>query len=691
MNFRAKTILGVALIEGVLLAILIFVSLQLLQASKAEELYARTLTTARMFASTTKDAVLSTDMASLESVVQEVMSNPGVVYARVRGRHGMVLAQAGEAAVLAREFRPDATYKVDDGVIDVAADIAVEGEKYGQVDLGFSTAEVAQVLANARKEMAFIAVTEMFLVGLFSFVLGSYLTKGLSALKAGTQRVATGDVGHTLPVQGRDELAQTLRAFNEMSQRLKEHYDERKRAEEALSKLNADLERRVQVRTEELATAYEKIEYQALHDSLTKLPNRTLFHDRLEQTILTGHREKRLFALVMLDLNRFKETNDTLGHHAGDLVLQETAIRLRNGLRQSDTVARLGGDEFALILPTVADMKSAILTLEKIQALFQAPMTIDGQSVEISPSMGAALFPKDGDTADLLLRHADAAMYDAKRRRAGIAIYTADLAPTGKERASLQHELRAGIAAGQLVLHYQPKFDLASDRVTGVEALVRWQHPRHGLLFPGDFIPAAENSGLIKPLTAWVLAESLRQIKLWENDGLDLSVSINVSIANLLDADFPKLVASNLRNAGVPAAKLELEISEVGIMVEPPRAIAALTELSDLGVNIIIDDFGTGYSSMAYLKRLPIAKIKVDRSFVKDMLSNDSDAVIVRSIIGLGHNLGLNVVAEGVESRDVWDQLKTLGCDSAQGYCMSRPVPALEIEALVRKGAITTA
>ena len=690
MNFRTKTILGVALIEGMLLAVLIFVSLQLLQASKAEELYTRTLTTARMFASTTKDAVLSTDMASLESFVQEVMSNPGVVYARVKGRHGMVLAQAGDAAALAREFRPDTSYKVDDGVIDVAAVIAVDGDKYGEVDLGFSTAEIARVLADARKEMAFIAATEMFLVGLFSFVLGTYLTKGLSALKAGTQRVATGDLGHTLPVNGQDELAQTLRAFNDMSQRLKEHYDERKRAEEALSHLNADLERRVQVRTEELATAYEKIEYQALHDSLTKLPNRTLFHDRLEQTILTGRREKRLFALVMLDLNRFKETNDTLGHHAGDLVLQETAIRLRNGLRQSDTIARLGGDEFALILPTVADIKSAILTLEKIQALFQAPMTIDGQAVEISPSMGAALFPKDGDSADLLLRHADAAMYDAKRRRAGVAIYTADLAPTGKERSSLQPELRAAISAGQLVLHYQPKVDLATDRVTGVEALVRWQHPRHGLLFPADFIPAAEQSGLIKPLTAWVLLEALRQTKMWENAGLDLGISINVAIANLLDPDFPKLVGSSLRNADVRASKLELEVSEVGIMVEPPRAIAALTELSELGVNIIIDDFGTGYSSMAYLKRLPIAKIKVDRSFVKDMLSNESDAVIVRSIIGLGHNLGLNVVAEGVESRDVWDQLKTLGCDSAQGYCMSRPVPALEIEALVRKGSIRT-
>ena len=691
MNFRTKTILGVALIEGVLLAALIFVSLELLQSSKAEELYTRSLTTARMFASTTKDAVLSTDMAALQSFVHEVLSNPGVVYARVKGRYGIVLAQAGETAVLARKFQSDTTYQVDDGVIDVAADIAVEGEKYGEVEVGFSTAEIASVLTEAREDMALIAVTEMLLVGLFSFVLGIYLTKGLSALKTGTQRIATGDVGYTLPVQGSDELAQTLRAFNEMSQRLKEHYDERKRAEEALSKLNADLERRVQVRTEELASAYEKIEYQALHDSLTKLPNRSLFHDRLDQTILTGQREKRFFALVMLDLNRFKETNDTLGHHAGDLVLQETAIRLRNGLRQSDTVARLGGDEFALILPTVADMKSAILTLEKIQALFEEPMTIDGQSVQISPSLGAALFPKDGETAELLLRHADAAMYDAKRRHAGVAVYTADLAPTGKERASLPQELRAGIPAGQLLLHYQPKVDLASDRVTGVEALVRWQHPRHGLLFPGDFIPAAEQSGLIKPLTAWVLTEALRQIKLWEVEGLDLGVSINVSIANLLDEEFPKLVASSLRNASVRPSKLELEISEVGIMVEPPRAIAALTELSELGVNITIDDFGTGYSSMAYLKRLPIAKIKVDRSFVKDMLSNESDAVIVRSIIGLGHTLGLNVVAEGVEDREVWNQLKTLGCDSAQGYCMSRPVPAMEIEALVRQGRATTA
>ena len=684
MSFRLKTILGTAFIEGVLLIILIIAGMQMLKSSNVEELHKRTYTTAQLFATTVKDAVLATDLASLESFVREVMTHPGIVYARVSGNQGGVLAQAGDTALLARPFKPDTRYdEVDDGVFDVFADIVVEGSKFGQVDIGFSTASIDALLSSARNESIAIALTEMLLVALFSFVLGTYLTKGLASLKQASRRMATGELGNQIAIKGKDELAQTMHAFNDMSSKLKVFYDERKQAEDEVHKLNADLERRVQMRTEELAKAYEKIEHQALHDPLTKLANRTLFQDRLHQAILTGEREKRVFALVMIDLNRFKEINDTLGHHCGDLVLQETASRLREGLRQSDTIARLGGDEYALLLPTVKDNASAIFTLDKILQLFEKPMLINGQPIYISLSLGLTLFPKDGTDTATLLRRADIAMYEAKHRKSGQVLYTSDLEQDGANRLSLQSELQTGIANGELVLHYQPKIDITSGRIGGVEALVRWHHPKRGLLAPDDFIPLAEKTGLIKPLTTWVLSEALRQCSQWEKQGLNLAVSVNIANSSLQDPMFPQMIAHVLAESGVSPAKLELEISEIGIMVEPPRAIEAILRLSELGVQIIIDDFGTGYSSMAYLSKLPIARIKVDKSFVRDMVDNNN-AVIVRSIISLGHNLGLNVVAEGVENQATWDQLKLLGCDSAQGYCMSRPIPADQIPGWVK-------
>lgn len=680
MSFRLKTILGIALIEGILLIFLIVVDMQLLKSSNVEELHKRSYSTAQLFATTVKDAVLSTDLGSLENFAQEVMKHPGIVYARVYGNNGVVLAQAGDPALLNQVSASDTHYdQVKDGVFDVYADITSGGTKYGRVDIGFATTNIDEILSSARNKSIAIALVEMVLVALFSYILGSYLTKGLASLKDASQRIASGELGAQIAVTSRDELAQTMVAFNEMSHKLKLFYDERKYAEEQLNKLNDDLEQRVISRTQELATAYEKIEYQALHDSLTKLPNRMLFHDRLNQAILSGERDKQVFALVMIDLNRFKEINDTLGHHSGDLVLQETANRLRAGLRDQDTVARLGGDEYALLLPDVKDTASAILTLDKILKLFDTPMLLDGKPIDISLSLGLALYPKDGTDKVTLLRRADIAMYEAKQRKSGRVIYTADLEQDGTDRFSLQNDLMKAITQGDLLLHYQPKIDIASGRIRGVEALVRWNHAQRGLLAPDDFIPLAEKTGLIKPLTIWVLQEALRQCLVWEQQGLDLTVSVNIANSSLQDAAFPQTVADLLRESGVKPQKLELEISEIAIMIDPPRVIAIITRLSELGVQIIIDDFGTGYSSMAYLRKLPIANIKVDKSFVRDMVENNNDAVIVRSIINLGHNLGLNVVAQGVENSATWDQLKTLGCDSAQGYCMSRPLPASQI------------
>jgi diguanylate cyclase (GGDEF)-like protein len=419
-----------------------------------------------------------------------------------------------------------------------------------------------------------------------------------------------------------------------------------------------------------------QLQHQAMYDSLTQLPNRVLFADRLQQAILIGRREKQPFALLAMDLDRFKEINDTLGHHAGDQVLQHVAVCLRSCLRESDTVARMGGDEFAILLAPVSDLDGALAAAKKILQALEKPATIVGQEIEVGASLGIVLFPEHGEDAQALMREADAAMYLAKQTHSGYQVYNLNMGQGADEHLTLQGELRHAIGHNELVLHFQPKIDFSSGCISGVEALVRWQHPQHGLLAPDHFIPMAEQTGLIKPLTYHVLRSALRQCEEWQRAGLELSMSVNISAVNIQDPEFPEQVAKLLKEFTVPPARLELEVTETALMSEPVRAVDCIKKLSALGLQIAIDDFGTGYASMAYLKEMLVAKIKIDKSFVKNMAVNHNDAMIVRSTVELGHNLGLKVVAEGVEDQAVWDKLKALGCDDAQGYHMGRPLPA---------------
>lgn len=422
-------------------------------------------------------------------------------------------------------------------------------------------------------------------------------------------------------------------------------------------------------------TQANSLQHQAMFDNLTNLPNRVLFADRLQQTLLIARREKRAFGLFAMDLDRFKEINDTLGHHVGDKVLQHVAACARSCLRESDTVARMGGDEFTVLLATISDLDGAIAVAKKILAALAEPFDVAGRTLEIGASIGVVLFPKHGDEADVLMRQADAAMYIAKQTQSGYRVYSEDMGHGADDRMALQSELRQAIANDELVLHYQPKIDFNANQVSGVEALVRWLHPKHGLMSPDKFIPLAEQSGLIKPLTKWVLKTALRQCEEWYRAGVNLSMAVNVSAISIQDPEFPAQMEKMLEDFDVPASQLEIEITETAVMSEPVRAVECIRRLSALGFQVAIDDFGTGYSSMAYLKELLVAKIKIDKSFVKDMAVNHNDAVIVRSTVELGHNLGLKVVAEGVEDQTSWDKLKGLGCDSAQGYYMSRPLP----------------
>jgi diguanylate cyclase (GGDEF)-like protein/PAS domain S-box-containing protein len=421
------------------------------------------------------------------------------------------------------------------------------------------------------------------------------------------------------------------------------------------------------------------IQYQALHDPVTSLPNRALLHDRLQHAMLVAQREGKTLALLMMDLDRFKEINDTLGHHIGDLVLQQVALRLQTTLRGSDTVSRFGGDEFCLLLP-VAGEDYAVVVVNSIAKALQPPLMVEGHTLHIEASIGVALFPDHGKDATTLLKLADIAMYAAKRGDTGYAIYEASQDRHSAHRLAMRTELRRAIDEDELVLHYQPKLDMDSGRVCGVEALVRWQHPDHGLILPEGFIPFAEQSGLINHVTTWVLDAVIHQHHLWQQREIRLPVAINLSGRNLQDLAFPAEVERRLANWNIAPNWLAFEITESAIIADPIRALKILTQLNEMGVRLSIDDFGIGYSSLAYLKRLPVDELKIDKSFVIEMNQNESNAVIVRSTIDLGHNLGLRVVAEGVETTEIRQTLERMGCDVLQGIHIS---PPLTSEALV--------
>jgi diguanylate cyclase (GGDEF)-like protein/PAS domain S-box-containing protein len=425
-------------------------------------------------------------------------------------------------------------------------------------------------------------------------------------------------------------------------------------------------------------------EYQARHDALTGLANRVFFRDRIETAIRHAEREGGKVAVLMMDLDRFKEVNDSLGHHAGDTLLKELGARLQEAIRASDSVARLGGDEFGLLLPQPDGLDDIVRVIDRIRSELERPIVVQELPLAVEASIGVALYPDHGTDVDSLLQRADVAMYIAKEDNSAYAIYDAAADHYDPTRLTLVGELRRAIEERELVLFYQPKALLETDEIHSVEALIRWHHPQRGLVMPDDFIPVAQQTGLIKPLTLYVVARALEQLRAWEEDGLSLSCAVNLSTRNLLDVEFPDQVRALLDRWEVDASRLEFEITESTMLADPLRTRFVLERLSEMGIRLAIDDFGTGYSSLAYLKRLPVNEIKIDSSFVLNMCASEDDATIVRSTIDLGRNLGLDVVAEGVETAETWERLKELGCTSAQGYLLSAARPAAELSEWLR-------
>jgi diguanylate cyclase (GGDEF)-like protein len=421
-------------------------------------------------------------------------------------------------------------------------------------------------------------------------------------------------------------------------------------------------------------------EHQSLHDNLTRLPNRTLFNERVERAIENARGTNGSVAVMLLDLDDFKEVNDTLGHHYGDLVLKEVGVRLCEVLRPMDTVARLGGDEFAVLIPFLDDAKAVTRVARRISHAFERNFEVSGLTLEVRSSVGIALFPEHGQDAKTLLQKADVAMYQSKAQRHGFEIYEAEKDQCNPRRLALMPDLRTAIQKDELEVYYQPQAGIRDRSVLGVEALLRWQHSEHGFVPPDEFVPMAEHTGLIRPMTLFVLRKAMQQCLVWQQAGIELGLAVNLSVRNLLDLTFPFDVARLLNETGFDPQYLTLEITESCIMADPGRMLAELKRLDELGVTLSIDDFGTGYSSLSYLSRLPVKEIKIDRSFVQHMTEDDNDAVIVQSVIDLGRNLGLRVVAEGIEDAVTWQRLADMGCDIAQGYFLGRPMPAAQLE-----------
>jgi diguanylate cyclase (GGDEF)-like protein len=430
-----------------------------------------------------------------------------------------------------------------------------------------------------------------------------------------------------------------------------------------------------------------RIEYLAYYNVVTGLPNRTLLLDRISQAVQTATRNNWNVAVLYLDLDQFKNVNDSLGHNFGDLLLKAVAQRLRSLVRKEDTVAHIGGDEFVVVLPNLKEHLNSSLVAEKILTTIREPYLIDEQELHITASIGISVCPNDGNDGLTLLRTADTAMYQSKASgRNAYAFFTPEMTARAQETLRISNDLRRAIERKEFVLHYQPQIDLVTGHIVGAEALVRWQHPEWGLVFPGKFIGVAEDTGLIQPIGEWVLREACRQNKAWQAAGLPhIDMAVNLSAKQFDHNQIERLTKEVLKESGLAAHYLELEVTESMIMQNVEQAIVVMKKLKSIGVKLSIDDFGTGYSSLNYLKRFPIDKLKIDQTFVRDIGVDDDDSAIVTAIIGLAKSLNLRVIAEGVEKELQLGFLRKGNCDEMQGYYFSKPIPAADFEALVRQ------
>ncbi len=524
-----------------------------------------------------------------------------------------------------------------------------------------------------------IGTAATLLIFFFGLRLANGMALRLQGLETGVASVAAGNYQIRMPEEPKDEIGKLGGAVNKMSVDLD-------CARQALLRHQETLEARVIERTTELAEANKKSEYLAYYDSLTALPNRRMFGTLLERDIVQARRFKKELAVLFVDLDRFKNINDTLGHGAGDLLLKEIAQRIKGSLRESDTVARLGGDEFVILLPALGNEKDVAFVANNVLAAIFKPITLLGQEFRVTASMGVSFYPVDGEDEQTLMKRADVAMYLAKEEgRNNFKFYSAAMNSHSFERLALESSLRLALDKDEFILQYQPKLIISTNRITGVEALLRWQHPVLGIVQPIKFMAIAEETGLILSIGRWVLRTACLQNVAWQRDGLPpMCMAVNLSPRQFSDENLLRDIAAILEETGMTPELLELEITEGMLMHDVKKAMKTLTSLRDMGVMIAIDDFGTGYSSLSHLKRFPLSAIKVDRSFIRDLETNADDRGVTEAIIAMGRTLSLTVIAEGVETASQLAFLRQHACDEFQGYYFSEAISAAECAEILR-------
>ncbi len=598
------------------------------------------------------DATLAANLAQVTGLQVSFFTATDAAYtllaSTLEGRVGALQAALGNT--------PEST---QDGSVPVW----VAGYNTAIAALGADNSAVLAVLQHSDHEgmLAFGKLRNTLLVlvaiSLMLSLVGGYLiankiTRPIKLLASFARKIQGGDYGGKVTIEQVDEIGALAASLNHMSDGVAEREQEI------------------------LRLAYA--------DTLTGLPNRAMFNDRLNQAVQYGMRSATPFTVLMMDLDRFKYINDVLGHEAGDKVLQEVAKRLQHVLRDSDTVARLGGDEFAMLLAT-GNPERVQTAVHRILHILEEPVALNNQPVDIGGSIGIATFPDHGEQASTLLRHADIAMYAAKRTNSGFAFYDSECDAHQQEHLSLLGDLRRAVECDELELYFQPKVTLHQSDTIAVETLMRWRHPERGLVPPDDFIPFAEHTGAIRLITGWLIEHAIAQCGRWYQQQMPIKISLNISARDLLNPELPNIMQQALEKNAVPARMVCLEITESALMEDPVKAHKTVSLLHDMGLELSIDDYGTGYSSLAYVKNLPVNALKIDREFVKNMVSSAEDIAIVRSTIELGHNLGLTVVAEGIENESELAMLKDFGCDEAQGFLISEALTADDLEAWLHK------
>jgi len=656
-------------------------------------------------------ALYTSDRASLEQLLDGIGADPAVAFVAVLDRHleplverrygplvetglpplpaGIRLPMRGDLLSLDQRLPGGRLLEIvapvtsSSGARDAASGINPTGTRAPSAVLGYIRLGLS--LEAQRKQFREQMVGAVGVIGLLvvvAVIATLLLTRGLVApmrrLMRAARAVGSGRLDIYVPAGSQDELGLLTHTFNHMTQKLAE-------SQSQVASYQRTLEDKVAQRTRELEIATAQAYKLAQHDILTGLPNRSLLNQRLKQILAQAQRDGTQVACLFLDFDHFKRINDTLGHDAGDQLLQAIAQRLTNAVRESDTVARLGGDEFVVVLPGIDPEHGGyevMAVLTRVRDAFDAPFRLADQTPTLTCSIGVAMYPVDAQDAVGLIKQADTAMYAAKDAgRNAYRFFTADMNAKVQLRLQLETDMRRGLMDDEFFLVYQPQIDMQTGRACGVEALLRWRDPQRGVIAPGDFIPVAEESGMIQALGARVLREACRQVMQWHRQHMPLRLAVNLSVQQLQHESWLSVVEDALRSSGLAARHLDLEITESVIITHPEKAVATLMKLKQMGVSITVDDFGTGYSSLSYLARLPIQGVKIDQRFVRGLDRNRSDEAITQAIIALSHSLGLRCIAEGVETAAQFSFLRLHGCEEAQGFLIARPLAEDDLRA----------